>query len=67
MKSSKQSVAYCPSCNWEGHDTECEIKHFGDYCGDKNEPAEQWGWEEWDDLICPKCGHPVEFNDIIYN
>ena len=45
----------CPSCKWEGNYNDCKTKHFGEYCGDKNEPPEMWGWEEWDDLVCPKC------------
>jgi len=47
------------SCGWEGHDSECEQKSFGAYCGDNND-WDNWGWEEWSNLACPKCGKEVE-------
>ena len=50
-------------CGWKGHDSECVLKHFGGYCGIEKEPWGNWGWEEWDDLVCPKCGNAsLEFN-----
>lgn len=45
------------SCGWEGEGTDCKQKRYGEYCrGDNGE----YGWEEWDNLACPKCGKEVE-------
>ena len=56
----RKDVAKCPSCGWSGHDTECITKHFGGYCGDG--PSDNYGWEEWDDLVCPKCETAVDID-----
>ncbi len=47
-------------CKWKGQEDECSIKRFGDYLGDKNEFPELWGWEEWDNFTCPKCGEEIK-------
>lgn len=52
---------YCPKCNWEGMMKEGISKHFGEYLGAGS--PENWGWEEWDDLVCPNCETVLEYED----
>ena len=51
---------HCPNCDWEGLISECNVKHFGDYTGDYDNP-DMMGWDEWDDLVCPKCDKVVDY------
>ena len=48
------------NCGWKGNETECPVKHFGAWCGESND-YNTWGWEEWDDFACPKCGKAVDY------
>ena len=50
---------YCKKCDWEGSFSEAPVKHFGEYYGE----GDNWGWEEWDNLVCPKCGSILEYCD----
>jgi len=50
----------CAYCGWGGNESECVCKTFGAYCGETNEPYELWGWEEWDNLACPKCEKEIK-------
>ena len=45
---------WCSKCKWHGSMKEAKIKHMGAYCGSGH--PDTWGWEEWDDMVCPKCG-----------
>ena len=56
-----KSECYCPKCKWEGNGIDASVKRFGAYCGVGS--PENWGWEEWDDLVCPKCGSVIEYNE----
>jgi len=40
---------------------EAKNKHFGAYCG--TGPSDNWGWEEWDDWVCPKCDNELVIAD----
>jgi len=48
---------FCPKCNLRFNESECLEKHFGNYVG----TGENGCWEEWDDLVCPKCGTTCEY------
>jgi len=54
----------CTKCNKIYHEEECKVKHFGDYVGQGTD-YDNWGWEEWDDLVCPTCESPdlIDVND----
>lgn len=58
-------IASCPTCNWEGDPIDCSLEHFGAYIGEEYQPHEEWGWEEWDDLVCPECNTIVEITEIL--
>jgi hypothetical protein len=49
------------SCGWIGLGTDCKLKRYGEYCRGYNE---EYGWEEWDNLACPKCGKEVYDNEM---
>lgn len=57
-----ESEVWCPKCKWKGMAVDCEVKHFGDYVGEGTD-YDTWGWEEWDDMVCPECETVVEFKD----
>ena len=44
---------WCRKCKKYWSFNEVKSKHFGDYCGTGD--YDNWGWEEWDDLVCPNC------------
>lgn len=50
-------VMRCPFCKWEGHESKCAIKRSGAWIGNSVDDS---GWEEWDDLVCPKCEKEVK-------
>ena len=56
----KRHEVRCPNCDWEGLMSECNVKHFGGYTGDQDNP-DMMGWDEWDDLVCPKCDKVVDY------
>jgi len=51
---------YCPKCDWNGSMGEATVKRFGAYQGSGD--PDNWGWEEWEDLVCPKCETVLEYN-----
>jgi hypothetical protein len=59
-----KNECYCSKCDWEGSIGEAKTKHFGAYRGTGYTDTDTWGWEEWDDLVCPKCDTVLEYNDI---
>ena len=52
---------WCSKCKWHGAIREAKNKHFGAYCG--TGPSDNWGWEEWDDWVCPKCDNTLVIAD----
>ncbi len=54
-----KNECYCPKCDWGGLMRDAISKHFGAYCGSRH--TDNWGWEEWDDLVCPDCETVLEY------
>jgi len=55
----EQVQVYLCFCKWKGEETELIQKRFGAYCGDKDD-FDNWGWDEWENLACPKCGREID-------
>ena len=55
----KEPKATCLNCGWIGYESDCELKKQGAYCG-PDDNYDIWGWEEWEDYLCPKCDKAIE-------